>query len=192
MGGRARGLGAPQLNTFVCLLRGINVSGQKKIRMKDLRELCESIGLLDVATYVQSGNVVFDSGEKAAAIEASIEGAVRDRFGFEVPVIVRSREELAAVVAGNPFTDEDGIDPARLGVVFLSDEPATTRLESIDIPGSSADQFAAVGRHIYLHCPDGFGRTKLSNNFFEHTLQLTATTRNWRTVNALFDMLKRG
>jgi uncharacterized protein (DUF1697 family) len=167
------------VSSFVCLLRGINVSGQKKIRMQDLRELCESIGFHNVETYVQSGNVVLDTSEThTKTIETSIVDAVRERFGFEVPVIVRSNEELPQVANCNPFTDQGGIGEKRLAVVFLADEPSASRLESIDISSLTEDRFAAVGRHIYLHCPRGFGRTKLSNNFFEHRLQLTATTRN--------------
>jgi uncharacterized protein (DUF1697 family) len=179
------------VNTSVCLLRGINVSGQKKIRLQDLRELCESVGLGGAATYVQSGNVVGDTRDgNATSIAGIIEAAVRKKFGFEVPVIVRTREELAEVVDSNPFVTEDGFDPACLGVVFLVNEPAAAQVESIDAPGSTADRFVVVGRHIYLHCFNGFGRSKLSNNFFERKLRLSATTRNWKTVNALFDMLK--
>jgi uncharacterized protein (DUF1697 family) len=176
---------------YVALLRGINVSGQKKILMRELRDLCESIGLDEVATYVQSGNVVFNHSEDDVSLVAAIEDAIRIRFGFEVPVIVRSKRELTNVASSNPFLAEDGIDERHLCVIFLADEPSPARLDAIEVPGPPGDRFAGVGRHIYLHCPAGFARTKLSNNFFEKKLGLPATTRNWRTVNALFDMLKQ-
>lgn len=180
-----------QLHSWVGLLRGINVGGHKKIRMQDLRDHCESIGLIDVATYVQSGNVVFESlDDKALSVATSIEDAVRDRFGFEVPVIVRSKTEFEGVATSNPFTAEPGVDEKHLCVVFLSDEPAASILQAMEVPGQTTDRFEVMGRHIYLHCPGGFARTKLTNNFFERRLGLTATARNWKTVKTLFDMLK--
>ena len=183
-------MAGPAPHSHVALLRGINVSGQKKIRMQDLRDLCESIGLMDVATYVQSGNVVFGSPEPSTtALVASIEDAIRTRFGFEVPVIVRTRAELGEVVGSNPFVGERGIDENRLAVVFLAIQPTPDSLEKIDGQASTGDRFEVVGRHIYLHCPSGFARTKLSNKFFENKLRLAATTRNWKTVNALDGML---
>ena len=178
------------LHPYVALLRGINVGGHKKIRMRELTELCESIGLADVATYVQSGNVVFGSSDESSdSIAASIAGAVQERFGFEVPVIVRTKHELAEVATSNPFLTEAGIDEKHLCVVFLSDEPSPALLDSIEVPGTAGDRFAAFGRHLYLHCLGGFARTKLSNNYFENKLKLSATSRNWKTVNALSGML---
>jgi uncharacterized protein (DUF1697 family) len=179
------------LNPYVALLRGINVGGTKKIRMQELRELCTSIGFEDVATYVQSGNVVFGGSKKSSAsIASAIEGALRQRFGFEVPVIVRTKAEIEEVASSNPFAAEPGIDEKRLAVVFLADRPAPGRLEKIESPAPTEDRFEIVDRHIYLHCPSGFARTKLANNFFENKLRLIATTRNWNTVNALLGMMQ--
>ena len=158
--------------------------------MIDLREFCESIGFKNVASYVQSGNLVIDSPDsEELSVVSSIERGIRERFGFEVPVIVRSKDEFQDVLEANPFIGDQGVDEARLCVVFLSEEPDTAKLEKIDPQEFGPDRFAVVGRHIYLHCPNGFARTKLSNNFFENRLRVTATSRNLRTVNALFDML---
>jgi len=178
------------MNTYVCLIRGINVSGHKKIRMQELRELCESIGLENVASYLQSGNLVFDSPDaEAQSVGSLVELGIRERFDFIVPTIIRSKDEYGEIIDGNPFADIDGIDTTKLCVVFLAEEPAPADLERIEAENSGPDIFAAVGRHIFLHCPGGFGLTKLSNNFFENRLRVVATSRNWRTVNALFDML---
>jgi uncharacterized protein (DUF1697 family) len=178
------------MHSYVALLRGINVGGQKKIRMQELRDLCESISLEDVATYVQSGNLIFSSTDTdPASIASSIERAVRDRFGFEVPVFVRTRAELEEVAGSNPFAAEQDIDENTLAVVFLADRPTPTSLENIKPSAPTGDRFEVAGRHIYLHCPGGFARTKLSNNFFENRMKLVATTRNWKTVNALGGML---
>jgi len=178
------------MNTYACLLRGINVSGQKKIRMQELREICESIGLDNVSSYLQSGNLVFDSSDaEAQSVASSIELGIREHFGFNVPTIIRSKEEFAEVVAINPMVGKDGIDESKLAVVFLSKRPSPADLGRTEAEHSGQDRFAIAGRHIYLHCPGGFGRTKLSNHLFESRLGVTATTRNWRTVNALFDIL---
>lgn len=179
-----------RMNTNVCLLRGINVSGHKIIRMQELRELCGSIGFENVESYLQSGNLVFDSPEGVAtSVASSVHNAIMERFGFDVPTIIRSKDEFAEVIDGNPFVGLDGIDETKLCVVFLAEEPSPEALQRIESENRGPDRFAAVGLHIYLHCPSGFGRTKLSNNFFENRLRVVATARNWRTVNALFDML---
>jgi uncharacterized protein (DUF1697 family) len=117
------------MNTYVCLLRGINVSGQKKIRMQELREICESIGLDNVSSYIQSGNLVFDSPDtEAPSVGSSIELGIREHFGFNVPTIIRSKEEFAEVIATNPMVGKEGIDESKLCVVFLSKGPSPADL----------------------------------------------------------------
>jgi uncharacterized protein (DUF1697 family) len=170
---------------YVALLRGINLGARNKLAMADLRTLVTELGAEDVETYVQSGNVVFTSGSSAATLKRQIEERIRRDHGHEIAVLLRTRAELAKLVAGNPFP-RAGKDPATLHVTFLADAPGRARIEA---PGSGADEFRIVRREVYLHCPNGYGRSKLSNAFFEKKLGVVATTRNWRTVTTLAQLV---
>jgi uncharacterized protein (DUF1697 family) len=172
------------------MLRGINVSGQKSIKMQRLKELCESIGFSDVATYIQSGNVVSKSKERnPAAVSTAIVRAIEKKFGFNVTVIVRQPNELAAVIRKNPFIGGRGVDESRLYVTFLeATSPAPLVRALGHLTAKSKDEYKVVGTEIYLHCPHGYGKTLLSNTFFEKHLKVAATTRNWKTVSVLYEM----
>lgn len=179
-----------EVNRFVALVRGINVSGHKSVMMKDLRALMETLGAEDVATYLQSGNVVFrpadtDPDAWARAIEAKI----RYQLGYDVAVLVRTAHELARVAAENPFIS-GGEDGARLYVTFLGAAPDPERATALGAgtAAGTADSFRLHERHVYLHCPGGYGRSTLNNAFFEKKLAVAATTRNWRTVTTLAEM----
>ena len=175
------------------MLRGINVSGQKTIRMKDLVSLYESLGLGDVRTYVQSGNVIFTSPQRdTRELSGLIEQTIEQASGFKVAVLVRTPSELQFVIRHNPLLNEPDIDKIKLAVTFLSDVPDSSRVRQIQGATDSSDKFVIVNKEIYLYCPSGFARTKFSNEFFEKKLGVTATTRNWRTVNALLDIASSG
>jgi uncharacterized protein (DUF1697 family) len=154
--------------------------------MDDLRELVLSLGHTDVATYLQSGNVVFrsrldDHRQLARALEEGLAGDL----GVETTVLVRSAADLATIAGRRPFA---GAETAHLHVTLLSDEPEPERVEAMDGKRFLPDAFRVKGREVYVHCPGGYGRTKLGNAFFERELAVTATTRNWRTVTALAEL----
>jgi uncharacterized protein (DUF1697 family) len=174
------------MTTYVALLRGINVGGRAKVAMADLRALLTGIGLGDVRTYIQSGNAVFQSRLGAARLRASIEDALARDIGVPAKVAVRTAKELSAVVDRNPFV-ADGADPATLYVAFLVDEPDAGVVAGLE-PPADGDTFHVVGREIYLRYPNGYGRTKLTNNTLEKLIGVPATTRNWRVVTALRDL----
>jgi uncharacterized protein (DUF1697 family) len=177
------------MNTYISMLRGINVGGQKKVGMKELKELYESLGFARVRTYIQSGNVVFDYPDAdLSALASKIERGIEVRFGFRVPVAIRTRDELQRLISSTPFM---GKDESKVHVTFLSAEPATLAVDEISRAKDGAEEFSISGREIYLFCPNGYGVTKLSNALFERKLKVTATTRNWRTVNALLSMAGR-
>ncbi|MEO9004349.1 MAG: DUF1697 domain-containing protein [Ginsengibacter sp.] len=178
------------MRTFVSILRGINVSGQKKILMVDLKTLFESINLKEVITYIQSGNVIFKSSESLSDLgfAKKIEKAVYKKYGFEVPVIIRTKDEIQKIISTNPFLKEKNIDPRKLHITFLSEIPSAENVESIESIKYSPDRFIISGKEIYLHIPVSYGETKLSNNFFEKKLKVRATTRNWNTVNKLLEL----
>ena len=174
------------MQTYIAILRGINVSGHKIIKMDALRGLFESLQFKKVKTYIQSGNVVFqDKSTDSEVLQARIAKKILDEFSFIVPVIVKSKDELASIVKNNPFISKEGTDIAKLHVTFLSAEPNKDDIKKNREGEYGPDEFIISGQTIYLHCPNTYGDTKLSNTFFEKKLKVTATTRNWKTVNEL-------
>jgi uncharacterized protein (DUF1697 family) len=173
--------------THVALLRGVNL-GNRRVSMVDLRKLLEGLGYTDVGTYVQSGNAVLTSKETdESRIAAALEAELTKAFGFQVPVIVRSRAALADVVAHNPFPDT-AADPTKLHVTFLGQPLDPARLGHIAVADFAPEEFATRKREVYLSLPKGLGRSKLAAAV-EKALRGSGTTRNWRTVTALLDML---
>jgi uncharacterized protein (DUF1697 family) len=178
--------------TYLSILRGINVSGHKLIKMEALRKLFEDLGFKNVQTYIQSGNVVFQSKKaKQSDLEKKIVKKIEEEFGFEVPVLVKEANELSVVLKNNPFLNQRKEDITKLHVTFLSEEPDQAAIVKIKEGNYAADEFIVSGKIIYLFCPGGYGNTKLSNNFFENKLKVIATTRNWKTVNELISMANK-
>ena len=172
--------------TYVTLLRAVNVTGHQTVLMKDLAAVYQSLGFDEVRTYIQSGNVVFRTDdEDAAKIEDRITAAIAKQFGFATPVIARRPHELKSLVAANPFPPEYA---ARLYVAFLSGVPERPDTDAITNTKSDTEEFSLSGRHVYLHYPDGQGRSKMTNALLERRLGVTSTVRNWRTVNKLLEI----
>jgi uncharacterized protein (DUF1697 family) len=178
------------METYISLLRGINVSGQKKIQMSALNALYEELEFKEVSTYIQSGNVIFRASKNLSRqdLPKRIEEKIRKKYGFEVPVIVRTLGEMKKVLSRNPFLDKKRTETERLYVTFLIEKPNQVDCKSIEKFDCSPDKFTIVDREVYLYCPHGYGKSKISNNFFENKLKITATTRNWKTVNALVEL----
>lgn len=156
------------------------------IKMDKLLVLFEQLGFKQQKTYIQSGNVVFQATHTPhEVLERQIAEKISEVFAFEVPVMVKEKEEWLAIAQNNPFVNERNEDPTKLHVTFLSGIPDATRIDKIKQAQYGVDEFIVSGKVIYLYCPDSYGNTKLSNNFFESKLKVTATTRNWKTVNEL-------
>ncbi len=173
---------------YVSMLRGINVSGRNRIAMADLRALYERHGHDDVATYVQSGNVVSSTTtRRARSVETDIERAIADDLGLDVTVLVRTPAQLRRVVEANPFV-RDGNDSKSLHVTFLATAPAKHAVGALDSHAFAPDEFRVHGQEVYVSCPNGYGRTKINNSWFERKLGVAATTRNWKTVTQLVDL----
>ena len=176
------------MDVHVALLRGINLGGRNRLPMQDLAAMFTDAGCGSATTYIQSGNVVFEgSPALARGIPALIEKAIENRWGYRVPVVTRTGGELHKIVRGNPFL-RAGAEAGTLHVAFLSDSPAAARVKTLDPDRSPPDAFAVRGREIYLHCPNGYGRTKLTNGYFDSKLATTSTVRNWRTVVKLLEL----
>ena len=150
--------------------------------MADLRALFLALGAEDVATYLQSGNVVFKSRSRTPAeLTQAIEERIGRDLGLSVTVLLRTDAELVRVLVGNPFA-EHGKEVTTLHITFLAERPDPARVRELEAKGFEPDEFRVVGREVYLHCPNGYGRSKLSNAYLEKALGVAATTRNWKTV----------
>lgn len=177
--------------THVALLRGINVGGKNILPMKDLAGLFRDAGCTNVCTYIQSGNVVFKAEKSSQLIATKVAAAIEKRWGFRSPVIVRSAQDWRKTIQNNSFIATVA-DQKCLHVYFLADSPHPRALAALDSARSAPDVFHVVGREIYLHLPNGMGRTKLTNAYFDAKLQTVCTARNWATVLKLAEMMEEG
>jgi len=175
----------------IALLRGINVGGKHMLPMKELVGIFEVAGASDVVTYIQSGNVVCSAPAAVAKkLPAAVERAIEKRFGFGVPIVMRSAEEMQDVVRRNPFlASVPGAEG--LHVAFLAGPPKAGGLDALNPKRSPPDEFRVLGREVYLNLPNGVAKTKLTNAYFDSTLGTTSTLRNWRTVLTLLDLARR-
>lgn len=176
---------------YVALLRGINVGGNKMLPMARLRELLERVGYSDVVTLLQSGNAVFTAKDKdASKIARKLEKAIASEFGFDVAVLVRSRDELARAIEANPLPGADEA-PSKFLVFFLSGSPDEKKLAALDPAAFHPDEFRVVGRELFARFPNGSGRSKLAAALNGPRLGVTLTGRNWSTVRKLLELADR-
>jgi len=175
------------MKTWIALFRGINIVGNNRLPMKDLKRLLEKNACVDVQTYIQSGNVIFRSAAPdPSRLAKQLGAAVSARHGFEPHVLVLTPRELANAAAGNPYPEADE-HPATVHLFFLAARPKKPDLESLESLRTSTERFTLKGKVFYLHTPDGFGRSKLASRA-ERLLGIEATARNWRTVTTLVGM----
>jgi uncharacterized protein (DUF1697 family) len=177
--------------THVALLRGINVAGKNMLPMKDLAAMFAAAGCTDVRTYIQSGNVIFEAAAGAAGIADTITANIEKRFGYRIPVIIRTSQQLLKTIRGNPFLP--AVEDQRwLHVYFLANSPNARAIAGLDPGRSAPDVFHVRGQEIYLHLPNGMGRSKLTNAYFDSKLSTVSTARNWATVLKLSEMMLAG
>lgn len=180
------------MKTYIAILRGINVGGYRIIRMEELRQLFDKLGFMNIQTYIQSGNIVFQfSKTDLQELEIKITGAITKRFGFYVPVILLESGELKKIIYANPFTKEKSKDTAFMHVSFLSGIPDSDNVQSVMRGDYHNDDLKIIGKAVYLYCPDKYSNSKLTNGFFEDKLEVAATTRNWKTVNELLNIAEK-
>jgi uncharacterized protein (DUF1697 family) len=177
------------MSAYISMLRGINVGGKAQIRMDTLRGIYEDLGFSKVRSYVQSGNVVFESIEQdPSGLDKRIEAHIVQVSGFSIPVFIRQAHELQNILACNPFLQDRNEDPSKLHVTFLYQSPPEPAWSKLVAPSGILDEFSRGELAVYLFCPNGYGKTKLSSSFFERKLGVAVTTRNWNTVNNLYKM----
>ena len=168
------------------------MAGKNRVAMADLVAILAGAGCRDVRTYIQSGNVVYRApGALARRVGRVVSEALSGRFGLTVPVVTRTAGELETIVADNPLL-RAGAFPDTLHLAFLADRPTAARVAALDPRRSPPDTFEVRGREVYLCCPNGYGRTKMTNDWFDRQLATTSTVRNWRTVLTLLEMVRQG
>lgn len=178
--------------TYISILRGINVGGQRSVKMDQLKKMYEDLNFSDIRTYIQSGNVIFRSGNtEKMDLEMRISEQIKNLFGIDVPVIVIDAEELKEIIESNPYGSDPGRDISHLHVTFLSSRPEKDKLEDIFKNSSKGEEVCIAEMAVYLYCPNGYGKTKLTNAFFESRLKCVATTRNWRTTLELLNIAEK-
>ena len=173
--------------TFVVLLRGINLGSHNKVPMPALRTLVEGLGYEEVTTYIQSGNLILSTKDAAAKVSSAVHDAIAGEFGFDVPAVVRTRQQLRKVLDGNPFL-EKAKEPNALHVVFLTAKPTVDKVKKLMSADWGDEEVAVKGTEAYLHLPNGYGRAKLNNMVVERQLGVAGTTRNWRTTAKLLEL----
>lgn len=180
------------MKTYIALLRGINVSGQKKILMADLKSMFEDLGCSSVVTYIQSGNVIFKTEEKEIKdISALIKKEILNAFGFDVPVLVLTRKDLVSIYDDNPYLDRiktEEMEENKMYFTLLSTTPNPNGVQELLSDSYTPEEFTIINKTVYFYAANGYGRTKLNNNFFEKKLTSVATTRNLKTVIKLLDL----
>ena len=172
------------MKTYIVILRGINVSGKNKLPMADLRELLSTLNFQNVQTYIQSGNIILDSDETKSNVCQKIKEGIVSKFGYDVPVLIRTISEWEKAIANNPYPTENH---KILGFAFLREIP---KEKSFEITGTEEDVYTIIEDVVYIYCPTGMARTKLTNNLFERKLKVTATSRNFRTTLKLLELAK--
>ncbi len=177
--------------TYIAILRGINVTGHNKLPMADLRSQLTKLGYENIQTYIQSGNVMFECKQtKPEELAEQIAQLIKKAWNYDVPVIVFEPDYLEVVIKSSPFMNGRSADITKLLITFLAEEPQTENIERLKSYDYQPDEIVIDKKVVYLFCPNGYGKTKYSNNFIENKLKVAATTRNWKTCNKLLEMAK--
>lgn len=178
-------------NIYIAILRGINVSGKKLIKMQDLKNALVELNFGNIETYIQSGNIVFEFEElDSIELEKMINDKIMEVFGFDVPVIVLTIDKLQNIIEKNPLNNNEKYKEEFIHITFLATKPVKFDTQSIVSKKIESEDIYFTDEAVYLYCPTGYGQTKMNNNLIESKLKVQATTRNWRTTNELLKISK--
>lgn len=175
---------------YTSLLRGINVGGNKTVKMDVLKELYESLGFKNIKTLLNSGNVIFESKDSVAKLEKIIEANIIQKFGFEVGVVVVGFEQLKKIIKANPFKKEEQKDPSHLLMMFLKDDPNEKTLNEFKKSYDGPEKFNLGEKVLYIYYGTGMAKSKLTNVLLEKKLETIGTARNWNTANKLVELMQ--
>ncbi len=180
------------MDTYITLLRGVNMTGHNVIKMTSLANMLKNIGYADAETYIQSGNIVYTChNNNKDNVSAMIKNAILAELNLDIAVITRTSDDLTKIISANPFLEEPGFDPSKMAVLFLELKPSYAQIQKVAGINYPPDKFRINDSEIYVYCPNGFGKTKLYTNFFEAKMKVTGTARNWRTVTKLQEMAEK-
>lgn len=180
------------MTTYISILRGINVSGQRMIKMDALKKMYETLGMKQVKTYIQSGNVIFQTENSTPReLQDIISNQIFQTFNHEVPVIVLTVGTLEHIIENNPFKNDSSKDVVFLHITFLAAPPVNVKFETPENKKAEGEELVLTDQAVYLFCPHGYGKTKLTNGFIENKLHVRATTRNWKTANELLKIARQ-
>lgn len=179
------------MDTFIALLRGINVGGHNKIPMAELRSLCADLGWDDVQSYIQSGNLVFKASSTPAVLETELEGAIERRFDLSIPVIVRAGGDWSAYVKGNPYPEASQSEPNLVMLILSKAPPNRDAVEGLQERALDDERIVQVGDALWIHYPGGSGKSKLSPALLDRLVGSTVTARNWRTVLKINELVHK-
>lgn len=178
------------METYISFLRGVNMTGHNSVKMSDLKVIYKNLGFSDAETYIQSGNVIFRSASSLSISYTSsvIEKEILERYKFNVPVMIRTADEIRKLFSVNPFLKEENFDPAKMATIFLSEIPSEDQIQKVINIDYPPDKFKISGSEIFIYCPNGFGKTKLYTNFFEKKMGVIGTARNWKTIISIIEL----
>ncbi len=172
--------------TYFAFLKGINVSGHKTIKMAELKAMCEELGFKNVRTYIQSGNVALESPAAAETVRKKIESGIKDSFGFDVNVVIRSNPEMEAIIKGYPFSKVKGHEDCKISVGYLSAVPTKAQIKELESANNDKEMIFVSGNNLYHLIRGGFSDSEFfKKNTVEKTLNAVCTVRNWNTTNKL-------
>ena len=179
------------MQTYILLLRGINVGGHKKIKMAEFKTALEKLELQEVKTYLQSGNIVFKYEEVAEITLAEIiENFILEKYGFEVSALVLTAESFAAIFNNNPYLPERENEIEKLYCTLLYEMPEPVKMKALQAIEAHGDEFAPRGKCLYFYYVNGYGKSKINNPVVESKLKVKATTRNWKTMTKLIEAIE--
>ncbi|GAA5222477.1 DUF1697 domain-containing protein [Membranihabitans marinus] len=181
------------MKKYLAILRGINVGGHRKILMADLKDLFSDLGYTDIQTYIQSGNVIFgvSQDKSESQLAGEIAEGITKKYGYDVPVIVRSATSFIKDADANPFIKDPNYDIGRLHWTILNEIPNEEYIDQMDTWPLNQDEIHIVGNNVFLQCEGKYSQTKLTNQWIEKKLKVSATTRNWKTVVKLISMMSQ-
>jgi len=177
---------------YISLLRGINIGAHKRMKMEKLRASCQALRFEQIASYIQSGNLVFNAGKLSPdAVSKKIERQIEADFGFHADVITRTADELKKIIRTNPLLKEPGVDASKLHVVFLSRTPSAESIHKLESVTLAPDRVRVSRKEIYFYFPNGVSGSSLWKHNLDRVIGVTGTMRNWNTVNNLTEMAEK-
>lgn len=178
------------METFIALLRGVNVGGHNKIPMAELRSLCADLGWRDVQSYIQSGNLIFRADQAPTHLEVELEQAIERHLGLSIPVIVRAAADWSAYMASNPYPEESAREPNLVMLALSKTSPAQDAAQKLQERAANGERIAQMDDALWLYYPEGSWRSRLSPSLLDRAVGSPVTTRNWRTVLKLAELAR--